>query len=44
MMQHNLQVSALTESNIKDAEVAKILKHLEKKGFDMDDDDIGPGP
>lgn len=38
-------VGALTQELLRDDEVARIMKHLEKKGFDMDEDDkdIGPG-
>ena len=36
-------VGALTEQLLRDEEVARILKHLEKKGFHDDDTDMGPG-
>jgi len=38
-------VGALTQELLRDDEIAKIMKHLEQKGFDADadDNDVGPG-
>lgn len=35
--------SALTDQNLRDDEVEKILKHLEQRGFDDSNTDSGPG-